>query len=158
MIYIWSKKTERNEQLSGKSSEKWWLLEEPGLKDKSSVTVRHLTAESVESASLAFQGIDNVHGGNGLPLGVFSVGDSITDHVLQEHLENTAGLFVDKTGDTLHTTTASQTTDSGLGDTLDVVTKNLPVALGTSLSETLASFSAARHVSVEHLRRAAVRI
>ena len=146
MIYIWSKKTERNEQLSGKSSEKWWLLEEPGLKDKSSVTVRHLTAESVESASLAFQGIDNVHGGNGLPLGVLSVGDSITDHVLQEHLENTAGLFVDETGDTLHTTTASQTTDSGLGDTLDVVTKDLPVALSTSLSETLASFSSARHV------------
>jgi len=127
------------------------------LKDKSSVTVSHLTAESVESASLAFQSIDNVHGGNGLPLGVFSVGYSITDHILQEHLENTAGLFVDKTGDSLHTTTTSQTTDSGLGDTLDVVTKNLPVALCTSLSKTLASFSAARHVSVEYLRTAAVR-
>ena len=110
------------------------------------MTVRHLTAEPVEGTSLAFQGIDNVHGGDGLSLGVLSVGDSIADHILQEHLENTTGLFVDETGDTLHTTTASQTTDSGLGDTLDVVTKNFPVALGTSLAETLASFSAARHV------------
>jgi hypothetical protein len=44
--------------------------------------------------------------------------------------------------DTLDTTTTSETTDSGLGDTLDVVTKDLAVALGSSLSETLSSLSA----------------
>jgi hypothetical protein len=52
-----------------------------------------------------------------LPLGMLSVGDGITDNVLEEDLENTASLLVDETGDTLDTTTASETTNSGLGDT-----------------------------------------
>ena len=38
-------------------------------------------------------------------------------HVLEEDLENTTGLLVDETRDTLDTTTAGKTTDSGLGDT-----------------------------------------
>ena len=42
---------------------------------------------------------------------------------------------------TLDTTTTSETADSGLCDTLDVVTKNLAVALGTTLSETLATLA-----------------
>lgn len=44
--------------------------------------------------------------------------------------------------DTLDTTTTRKATDGGLGDTLDVVTKNLPVALGTALAEALAALSA----------------
>ena len=87
---------------------------------------------------------------------MFGVGNSVTDHVLQENLENTAGLFVDETRDTLHTTTASQTTDGGLGDPLDVVTKDFPVALSASLSETLASFSTSRHVDSFASRRDSV--
>ena len=43
---------------------------------------------------------------------------------------------------TLDTTTTSETTDGGLGDTLDVVTKNLSVTLGTALAEALATFAA----------------
>lgn len=42
---------------------------------------------------------------------------------------------------TLDTTTTSKTADSGLGDALDVVTKNLSVTLGTALAETLATLS-----------------
>lgn len=38
-------------------------------------------------------------------------------HVLQEDLEYTAGFLIDETTDTLHTTTASETTNGGLGDT-----------------------------------------
>ena len=53
--------------------------------------------------------------------------------------------FVDETGDTLDTTTTSETADSGLGDTLDVVAKDLTVTLGASLSETFASFSSSGH-------------
>ena len=101
------------------------------------------TAEAVQGAALAFQCVDNIHGGHGLALGVLSVGDGITDHILQEDLENTAGLLVDETRDSLHTTTASKTTDSGLGDSLDVITKNLPVTLGASFSEALATLSTA---------------
>lgn len=44
--------------------------------------------------------------------------------------------------DTLDTATTGETSDGGLGDTLDVVTKNLAVTLGTSLAEALAALAA----------------
>ena len=64
-----------------------------------------LTAESVQGTSLTLEGVDHIHGGHGLPLGVLGVGHRITDHVLKEHLEDTTGLLVDQTRDTLDTTT-----------------------------------------------------
>jgi hypothetical protein len=75
---------------------------------------------------------------------VLSVGDGITDDTLEEGLEDTAGLLVDHSGDTLDTTTTGETADSGLGDTLDVVTQNLAVTLGATLSKTLATFATYR--------------
>ena len=72
---------------------------------------------------------------------MLGVGDGITDHVLQEHLEDTAGLLVDQTGDALHAATASQTADSGLGDSLDVITENLAMTLGASFSESFSSLT-----------------
>lgn len=105
-----------------------------------------LTAEAVQGATLAFQGVDDVHGCDGLPLGVLGVGDGITDDVLQEYLQDTTGLFVDQARDTLYSSTTRQTTDCGLGDALDVITQHLPVTLGATLSESLSSLSAARHV------------
>ena len=59
-----------------------------------------LTSESVQGTSLAFQSVDDVHGGDCLALGVLGVGDCIFDHVLKEDLEDL---------------------DGWLGDTLDVV-------------------------------------
>ena len=44
--------------------------------------------------------------------------------------------------DTLDTATTRQTADSGLGDALDVVTKNLAMTLGTALAEALAALAA----------------
>ena len=82
---------------------------------------KNLSTESVQSASLSLQSVDDVHGGHRLPLGVLGVGNGITDDVLQEHLQNSTGLFVDESRDTLDSTSASQTADSGLGDTLDVI-------------------------------------
>ena len=117
----------------------WWPLKEPLLFCQ--VRTGSLTSESVQGTSLPLQGVDDVHGGHGLPLGVLGVGDGITDHILQEDLEHTAGLLVDQTGDTLHSAAASQTADSGLGDSLDVITEHLAVTLGASLSESFASFS-----------------
>ncbi len=105
-----------------------------------------LAAESVQGAALPLEGIDHIHGGDGLPLGVFGVGDGVTDDVLQEHLEDTTGLLVDQARDTLDTTAASQTADGGLGDALDVVTQHLAVTLGASLSESLASLATSGHV------------
>jgi hypothetical protein len=92
--------------------------------------------------SLTLQGVDDIEGGDSLALGVLSVGDSVTDDTLKEGLENTTGLLVDHSRDTLDTTTTGETTDSGLGDTLDVVTQDLAVTLGTALSETLSTLSA----------------
>ena len=66
--------------------------------------------------------------------------------VLEEHLQDTAGFFVDETRDTFDSTSAGQTTDGRLGDTLDVITQHLAMPLGASLSEPLASFTATSHV------------
>ena len=71
---------------------------------------------------MTLESVDNVERCDGLALGVLSVGDGVTDDTLEEGLEDTTGLLVDHGRDTLDTTTASETADSGLGDTLDVVT------------------------------------
>ena len=105
-----------------------------------------LTSESVQGASLPLEGIDNIHGGDGLPLGVFGVGDGIPDDVLKENLEDSTGLLVDESRDTLDSSTASQPSDGGLGDSLDVVSQHLAVTLGASLSESLSSFTTSSHV------------
>ena len=94
---------------------------------------------------MPLQGIDDIHGSDSLPLGMLGVGDSVPDDVLKEDLEDTSGLLIDEARDTLDTTTARQTADGGLGDALDVVPEDLPVALGASLAESLASFAASSH-------------
>ena len=96
---------------------------------------------------MPLEGIDNIHGGDSLPLGVFGVGDSIPDDVLKEDLEDSTGLLIDETRNTLDSSTASQTPDGGLGDSLDVVSQHLTVTLGASLSESLASFATSGHVA-----------
>jgi hypothetical protein len=55
----------------------------------------HLTTETVQGAALSLQGVDNIERGDGLALGVFCVGDGVTDDTLEEGLENTTGLLVD---------------------------------------------------------------
>jgi hypothetical protein len=54
-----------------------------------------LTTETVQGAALALEGVHDVEGGDGLALGVLSVGDSVTDDTLEEGLEDTTGLVVD---------------------------------------------------------------
>ncbi len=111
--------------------------------------LRFLTAESVEGAALALQGVDDVHGGDSLPLGMLGVGDGVADDVLKEDLENSAGLLVDEAGDALDSSTTGQTTNGGLGDTLDVVPQDLAMPLGTALAKTFAPFAATSHDEVE---------
>jgi len=110
-----------------------------------SFEVRGLTSETVQGASLSLECIDHIHGGHSFATCVLSVGHCITDDILKEHLEHTTGLFVDQSRDTLHTTTTSETADGGLGDSLDIVTKDLPVALGSSFSKTFSSLSTSGH-------------
>jgi hypothetical protein len=104
-----------------------------------------LTSESVKSSALTLEGIDDVHCGDGLPLGVLGVGDGITDDIFQKDLEDSTGLFVDKARDTLDPTATSETTDSGLGDSLDVVPQDFTMPLCASFPEPLASLSTSSH-------------
>ena len=53
---------------------------------------------------------------------MLSVGHSILDQVLQEELQHRAGLLIDGTGDTLHTTTTRQAADGRLCGGRDVGT------------------------------------
>ena len=104
-----------------------------------------LSTESVEGATLPLESVDHIHGGDSLPLGVLGVGDGVPDDVLKEHLEDTTGLLVDESRDTLDSSTTRQPPDGGLGDALDVVSQHLTVTLGASLSESLASFASSGH-------------
>ena len=108
----------------------------------------NLSTETVESSALSLESVDNVKSGDGLSLGVFGVGDGVTDDVLEEDLENTSGLFVDKTGDSLDATSPSKSSNRGLCDALDVVAHDLAVTLGAALSKTLSAFASSRHVSL----------
>ncbi|XBH76203.1 hypothetical protein VPH35_102885 [Triticum aestivum] len=130
-----------------------WLASESGGGRWVLLDRRGLAAESVEGASLALEGVDDVHGGDGLAAGVLGVGDGVADDVLQEDLEHAAGLLVDEPRDALHAATPSQTTDGRLGDALDVVAQHLPVALGAALAQPLPSLAAAGHRRRFFLRR-----
>ena len=107
-----------------------------------------LAAEAVEGLALALEGVDDVHGGDGLPLGVLRIGDGVADHILQEELEDAAGLLVDQAGDPLDTAPPGQAADGGLGDPLDVVAENLAVPLDSTLAQSLASFATSSHLGV----------
>ncbi|TNN46006.1 hypothetical protein EYF80_043815 [Liparis tanakae] len=54
-------------------------------------------------------------------------------------------LSTPRTGDPLHSAAASQTADGGLGDALDVITEDLPVALGASFPESFPAFASSAH-------------
>ena len=57
------------------------------LECSSSLQLIDLSAESVQSASLALEGVDHVHRSDRLALRVLAVRHRITNHVLQEHLQ-----------------------------------------------------------------------
>ncbi|KAI9124457.1 hypothetical protein K1719_004379 [Acacia pycnantha] len=75
---------------------------------------------------------------------MLSIGHSITNKVLKENLQNTMSLLIDKTANTLNSTSTSQSANHRLGNTLNVIVKNLPVPLGSSLAQTLASLPTTR--------------
>lgn len=58
---------------------------------------------------------------------MLAVRNRISNDILQEYFQDTTSLFVNKTADALDAAAASQTTNCRLGDSLDVVTKNLEV-------------------------------
>lgn len=106
-----------------------------------------LNTETVKSTAVTLEGVDNVEGSDGLTLGVVSVLSSITNDVHEELTKDVTNAVVDQERDTLDTTTTGETTNSGLGNTLKVVTGDLSVTLGATLAETFTTSSFARHFS-----------
>ena len=94
---------------------------------------------------MTFKGVDDVHGGDGLPLGVFGVGDGISDDVLEEYLEDTSCLLIDESRDSLDSSSTCKTSDGRLGDSLDIISQDFPVPFGASLSETLTALTTSSH-------------
>jgi hypothetical protein len=74
------------------------LPPEPGKKFVRDVEQRRtqsLTSETVKSAALSLESIDNIERSDGLALGVFCVCNCIADDTLKEGLENASGFLVD---------------------------------------------------------------
>jgi len=107
--------------------------------------VHNLASKPVQSPSLPLQGVNDIHGCDSLPPRVLGVCYCVANHVLEEYLQDSAGLLVDQPADTLHTAPASQAANRGLGDALDVVAEDLTVPFGSPFAQTLASLSTARH-------------
>ena len=77
------------------------------------------TSESVDGSALSLKGIDDIHGGDGFSSGVLSVGDGISDDSFQESLEDLSWVIIDEWWDSLDTTSSGESSDGGLGDTLN---------------------------------------
>ena len=110
--------------------------------------VWHLASETVDGSALSLQSVDDVESGDGLATSMLGVGDGVTDDGFQEGLEDSAGLLVDQSGDSLDSSSAGETADSGLGDSLDVIPKDFAVPLCSSLAESLTSFSSSGHLEL----------
>lgn len=105
-----------------------------------------LASETVQRTTLTLQCVHDIHGRDGLPLGVFRIRDSIADDVLQENFEHTSCFFVDQARDTLDATSSCETSNSWLRDALDVIAQHLSMALSATLSQSFSSFASSRHV------------
>ena len=68
---------------------------------------------------MSLECIDNIDGGDSLPLGSFSVLYGVSDDVLEERSEDESGLVIDERGDSLDTTSSGQSSDGRLGDAHD---------------------------------------
>ena len=78
-----------------------------------------LSSKAVEGPALPLEGVDDVHGSDGLPLSVLCVGDSVADNVLQEDLEDPPGFFVDEARNPLDPSPPCQAANGWLRDALE---------------------------------------
>ena len=104
------------------------------------------STEAVQGSALSLESVDDVESGDGLSLGVLSVGNRVADNVLEEASEDVSGLFVDERRDSLDTTAASESADSGLGDAQNGLLEGLlGVSLGSDLAVALSNFTSSGH-------------
>lgn len=98
------------------------------------------TTKTVKGTALTFERVDHIHGGNSLALSMLRIGDRVPDHIFQKHFQHPTSLFIDKTRDTFDASTTSQTPDSWLSNTLNVVPQDFAMALSTPLPRPLPPF------------------
>ncbi len=107
------------------------------------------SAEAVQGSALSLESVDDVESGDGLSLGVLSVGNGVADNVLEEASEDVSGLFVNERRDSLDTTTASKSADSRLGNAEDGLLEGLlSVSLGSDLAVALANLASSSHFNL----------
>jgi hypothetical protein len=80
--------------------------------------VRPYRQNNLKSKNLSLQSINDIKRRHRLSLGMLRIRNSITNHTLKKNFENASGLFIDKTGDTLDSTTARETTNSRFRNSL----------------------------------------
>ena len=95
---------------------------------------------------MPLEGIDDIHSGDSFSSGVLSVGDSISDNLLEERSEDSSGVIIDERGDSLDTTSSAESSDSGSSDTINSGSSGLSgVSLATSFANTFHSFTFSDH-------------
>lgn len=99
------------------------------------------TTEAVESTALPLESINHVHGSDCFPASVLSVRDRVANDVLQKDLQHATCFFIDQSAYALDSTSASQTADGRLRDTLNVITEHLAMALSAAFSQTLTALA-----------------
>ena len=76
----------------------WWIKARIARSGKARLHLQitmagmQLSTKAIQSPALPLQCINHIHGSYSLPLGMLSVGDSITDDIFQENLQYTKAL------------------------------------------------------------------
>ena len=104
-----------------------------------------LAAETVDSAALSLQGVNDIHGSHSFPARVLGISESIANDTFEEEPQNVPNFIVDQRGNALDATTPRQTPNSRLRHTADGVAQLLAMALGGALAQSLATLAAAAH-------------
>jgi hypothetical protein len=101
--------------------------------------------KSVQCAALTFESVHNVHGSDSLAARVLGICHRITNYVLEKDLQYMSSLLVNQCTDALDSSSASKAANCGLGNALDVVSKDSAMALSSAFSQTNSTFTATRH-------------
>jgi hypothetical protein len=80
---------------------------------------------------------------------MLSVSHGISDDVLEEVPQHASNFFVDITTDSLHAPSTGQPPNGRLDNALDVLSHNLSMTLGTTITKTFPTFASAGHSSNE---------
>jgi hypothetical protein len=80
---------------------------------------------------------------------MLSVSHGISDDVLEEVPQHASNFFVDITTDSLHASSTGQPPNGGLGNALDILSHNLSMTLGTTLTKIFPTFASAINSSNE---------